>query len=154
MKYYSALIIVEDIERSKAFYTKIMGQKILHDFGKNVIFEAGFTIWELQPTHIIYQKLNTSKGSNRCELYFEDENIDWVYEILKQAEVRFFHGIIEEDWGQRTLRFFDYDEHLVEVGEPLEVFVRNMSKKGLSPEEISKKSGIAEKDVLDFLECA
>jgi len=41
------------------------------------------------------------------------------------------------------MRFFDPDGHLIEIGEPMEVFVRNMTKKGLTAKQIAAKSGIS-----------
>ncbi|MFA7195399.1 MAG: VOC family protein, partial [Candidatus Neomarinimicrobiota bacterium] len=79
----------------------------------------------------------------RFELYFEDSDPDKTVRTLKDAGVRFLHAIREESWGQRTCRFFDPDGHLIEIGEPLQVFIGNMYKKGLSPEQISEKSGVA-----------
>lgn len=142
MKFHSSVIFVNDIEKSKDFYIRLLHQEIEHDFGKNVILKGGITIWEIQPDHLISKRLETTSISNRFELYFEDELIDEAYNKLNNEQVEFLHEIHEEPWGQRTIRFFDHDKHLVEVGEPLETFVRNMSKKGLSVKQITEKSGI------------
>jgi hypothetical protein len=68
--------------------------------------------------------------------------------MLNNAGIKFLHQINEEPWGQRTIRFFDPDGHLIEIGEPMEVFVNNMSQKGLSAVQISEKSGIPVETVL------
>ncbi len=143
MKFHSPVMIVKDIEKSKQFYIDVLEQSIEHDFGKNIIFDSGFAIWEPAPDHVIPKHLQTTATANQFELYFEDENIDRVYAKLQKADVEFLHGIHEEPWGQRTIRFFDPDHHLIEVGEPLHTFVRNMYDSGLSAEAISKKSGIS-----------
>jgi hypothetical protein len=44
MKYVSSLIVVKNIERSKAFYEKVLKQKVQYDFGENVAFKGGFAI--------------------------------------------------------------------------------------------------------------
>jgi len=75
-------------------------------------------------------------------MYFEAEFIEEIYDKLKAEFVEFLHEIAEEPWGQRTIRFFDPDKHLIEIGEPLEIFVMNMKNKGLSSQQISEKSGI------------
>lgn len=151
MRFSSAVLIVKDIERSRQFYINMMDQTVQYDFGKNITFESGLCIWELRESHIIQQKLTTLNAGNPMEMYFEDENLDAVEQKLKQAKVKFLHEIHEEPWGQRTLRFFDPDGHLVEVGEPLAVFVRNMHERGMSVDEIVTKSGIALEDVKEFL---
>jgi len=142
MKFHSSVIFVNDIKKSKDFYVRLLNQEIEHDFGKNVILKDGLTIWEIQPDHIINKQLKIKNNSNRFELYFETELIDEAYNRLSNEQVEFLHEIHEEPWGQRTMRFFDHDRHLVEIGEPLEIFVNNMNKKGLSVKQIAEKSGI------------
>ena len=142
MKFHSSVIFVNDIEKSKDFYVRLLNQEIEHDFGKNVILKGGLTIWEIQPDHFISKRLKTTPDSNSFEIYFETELIDEAYSKLNTEQVEFLHEIHEEPWGQRTIRFFDHDRHLIEVGEPLETFVNNMSKKGLSVKQIAEKSGI------------
>jgi hypothetical protein len=44
--------------------------------------------------------------------------------------------------GQRTIRFFDPDKNLVEIGETLPVFIKRLKNKGLSVHEINKKTGV------------
>ena len=151
MKFHSAVIIVKDIERTKKFYCDLMDQTIKYDFGKNVTFESGFAIWELRDENIIKRKLNTLECGNPLELYFEDENIEVIYKKLKEKNVKFLHDIQEEPWGQRTVRFFDPDGHLLEVGEPLHTFVRNLYKQDMTIDQIVEKSGISIEHVKEFL---
>lgn len=148
MKFHSSVIFVKDIEKSKDFYVRLLNQTIDHDFGKNLILKGGLSIWEIRPEHIIIKRLETKNNSNRFELYFETELIDETYEKLKSEKIEFLHGIREEPWGQRTIRFFDHDKHLVEIAESLETFVKNMNKSGLSPKQIAEKSGIPIKTVI------
>jgi catechol 2,3-dioxygenase-like lactoylglutathione lyase family enzyme len=142
MIFHSTVIFVKEIERSREFYTGYLDFSVEHDFGKNVILSNGLTIWEILDKHIISKQLETRKESNRFELYFESEDIDKKCNLLEKAGVKFLHKIHEEPWGQRTFRFFDPDNHLIEIGEPLEVFVSNMSKRGMSVKQISEHSGI------------
>jgi catechol 2,3-dioxygenase-like lactoylglutathione lyase family enzyme len=142
MKFHSTVIFVKEIGQSRDFYTRYLDFSVEHDFGKNVILSNGLTIWEIPDNHIISNQLETRKESTRFELYFESEDIDTKCKLLEKAGVKFLHKIHEEPWGQRTFRFFDPDDHLIEVGEPLEVFVSNMSMMGMSVKKISEKSGI------------
>ncbi len=152
MKFHSPVIFVNDIEKSKDFYVRLLSQEIEHDFGKNVILKCGLSIWEIQPDHLINKRLETTSDSTRFELYFETELIDKSYSKLHNEQVEFLHEIYEEPWGQRTIRFFDHDKHLIEVGESLETFVNNMSKKGLSVKQIVEKSGISIETVNGMLQ--
>lgn len=152
MKLHSTVIFVKDIEKTKKFYTQYLGFEIEHDFGKNVILTSGLSIWEILPEHIINKELLTTKEVNRFELYFETDDIEAIFNDLEKAGVHFLHKIHEEAWGQRTFRFFDPDKHLIEIGETLEVFVKNMSQKGLTESQISKKTGIPTETVCNLLD--
>ena len=147
----STALFVKDVEISKHFYLDILGLSIDLDFGKNVIFKNGFAIWEIQDTQIIPTKLGINKISddsvNRFELYFETENISQIYSVLKDKNVRFLHEIHEESWGQQTIRIFDPDNHLIEIGESMKQFVGRYFRQGLSIEAISKRTGIPNKEV-------
>jgi len=151
MVFHSTVLFVKDIEVSKKFYTRFLGFSVENDFGKNIIFSNGLSIWEIQPEHIINTRLKTTNESNRFELYFETENLEETFAKLNAAGIKFLHPVHEEGWGQRTIRFFDPDNHLIEIGEPLDVFVNNMHKNGLTPAQISAKSGIPLQKVVGLI---
>lgn len=148
----SIALFVKDIEISKHFYIDILGLSVSLDFGKNVIFQNGFAIWEIRDSHIIPATLGIDKirddSVNRFELYFETENLAQVYSILKEKNVRFLHGIHEESWGQQTIRFFDPDNHLIEIGESMKQFVGRFYDEGLSIEAIAKHTGVPVAEVM------
>nr|NQU89186.1 hypothetical protein [Bacteroidota bacterium] len=114
-------------------------------------FESGLSLWEIQEGHPIREKLTIDNfDSTRIELYFETEDIDRMFDLLKVQQVAFFHEIHEESWGQRTIRFFDPDHHLIEIGEPIPTFVKRLSKT-LSPEEVSQKTSVSIEEVNKIL---
>jgi catechol 2,3-dioxygenase-like lactoylglutathione lyase family enzyme len=142
----STAIFVKDIGAARDFYEKILQQQVELDFGKNIIFKGNLAIWEIQDYHIIPKALGIEKTSdstvNRFELYFETEDLDAVYNRLKQNGIRFMHEIHEEIWGQRTIRFFDPDSHLIEIGESLKQFVCRFYKQGMTVEQVSEKTHV------------
>ena len=73
---------------------------------------------------------------------FETEDLVSVLEILKREKVLFLHEIHEEPWGQNTIRFFDPDNHLIEIGESMKQFVSRFYNQGLSVEQVSKKTSV------------
>lgn len=150
MKFHSAVLFVKDIVVSLKFYTENLGLKTEHDFGTNVILEGGLTLWQISDKHIISEKCSVGDSSQRFELYFEDVDPASLYSKLSENNVEFLHAIHEEPWGQRTMRFFDPDRHLIEIGEPLEVFISNMFKSGMTAEQISAKSGMPVKTVMSI----
>jgi catechol 2,3-dioxygenase-like lactoylglutathione lyase family enzyme len=155
VRFHSTAAFVADIERSKAFYTGLLGQEIDLDFGKNVILKSGLTLWEIQPNHIIPHTLGhehiAENRSTRFEFYFESSALAEVYEHLLAAGVEFLHPVHEEPWGQRTIRFFDPDRHLIEIGEPLETFIARLFSDGMRPEEITVKTGVPVEKVRELI---
>jgi catechol 2,3-dioxygenase-like lactoylglutathione lyase family enzyme len=146
LKNCSAVLFVKNIEISKKFYTEVLGLKIDLDFGKNVIFKNGFAIWEIQNNHIIASTIGcdniTNTKFNRFELYFETENLPKILNSLTGNEVQLLHELHVEPWGQQTIRFYDPDNHLIEIGESMKQFVRRFYDNGLSIEEVSKKTSV------------
>jgi catechol 2,3-dioxygenase-like lactoylglutathione lyase family enzyme len=146
LKNCSTAIFVKDIDVSKDFYCNLLELPIELDFGKNVIFKSGFSIWEIQNQHIIpsilgLDKINNS-AINRFEFYFETENLHEIFETLNNKNVRFLHEIHEESWGQLTIRFFDPDNHLIEIGESMKQFVSRFYYQGLSVEQVSERTSV------------
>lgn len=151
LKNCSAVLFVKDIEISKRFYIGILGLIIDIDFGKNVIFENGLTIWEIQKNHIIPTTLGLDKISdlniNRFEIYFETEDLPEIFNTLKGNKVSYLHEVHEEPWGQRTIRFFDPDNHLIEIGESMRQFVTRFYDQGLTFEEVAKRTSVPVEEI-------
>lgn len=147
MKFICPLIVVDDINIARSFYEKVLDQKVEYDFGENISFEGGFAIHlkthfadliDLSPDNIIQR-------SNNSELYFEEDDLDGLLEKLNaEGPVEFIHGIKEQPWGQRVIRFYDPDKHIVEVGESMESVARRFSDQGLSIEEIAQRTSMPE----------
>lgn len=146
LKNCSTAIFVKDIRASREFYTGILGLTVDMDFGENIVFKNGITIWEVRNKHIIPVKLGLDKISehtvNRFEIYFETENLDEVFENLKSKGVRFLHEVHEESWGQWTIRFFDPDNHLIEIGESMKQFVCRFYNQGLTIDQVSERTSV------------
>ena len=141
--YHSCVILVQDIEKSKQFYNIILSQKIVNDFGRNVVFEGGFSIWQRDyALNLIFQgKLDKiAVGGNNFEIYFETEDLENLYDQLVNEKVVVIHSVIEHSWGQRGFRVRDPDGYIVEFSESMENVVRRLKMNGLSLEEVAKKS--------------
>jgi len=140
--YRSCVLLVKDVEKSKQFYNNVLGQKIVMDFGRNVIFQGGLAIWEKDyALNLIFQekKSEIKVGTNNAEIYFETECLDKLYRNLT-GNVRFIHSIIEHSWGQRAFRVYDPDDHIIEFAESMENVVLKLYNQNLGVEEIAKKS--------------
>lgn len=150
MRFVCPLIVVDDMEASRRFYEKVLGQKVLYDFGENVLFEGGFAI-HLR-SHFA-ELINAADGdiikkSNSCELYFEEDDLDRFLAKLKGAgSIDYVHELKEQPWGQRVIRFYDPDQHIIEVGEPMEAVAKRFLLQGLSVEETAKRISMPEEFV-------
>lgn len=143
IQYRSVVLLCTDIAKSKQFYQDIFHLPIELDIGGLVTFVGGISLWEkkvaldlLYPGATSVQ--NPEKPAN--ELYFETDEINAFAELLTSKQVKLLHEIQVTPWNQRTIRFFDPDGTLIEVGESMEHVVKTMGKKGLTPEEIAEKT--------------
>ncbi len=100
VKYHSAVIFVRDIAAAKHFYIDLLGMEIALDFGTNVGLKGGLALWQIDPAHIIPQRLGAEatddRKTNRCELYFETEDLDTAFGMVKASNVEFLHELHEE----------------------------------------------------------
>lgn len=119
MKYICSLVTVENIEKSKNFYEKILGQKIVSDYGENVFFEGGFAIHLKRHYQNLIKNKQILADSNNFELYFEANDLNEILIELKKNNIEFIHEIEAQPWGQKVIRFYDYDKNIIEVGEPM-----------------------------------
>jgi predicted enzyme related to lactoylglutathione lyase len=123
MKHIDSIILVNDMEASKAFYTKLIGLDILHDWGNMVVFKERFAIHKataLQPPELISGSINAGRqGHGNVVLYFEAEDLEAEYKNLVQAGIKVIHGIVQVPW-QKLFRIYDPDGHIVEIGSPFE----------------------------------
>lgn len=150
MKFICPLIVVNNMETSRSFYEKVLNQKVQFDFGENVSFEDGFAIHLKSHFADLINKNENDiiQGPNNFELYFEEEDLDSFLKKLEDfGSVEYVHGLKEQPWGQRVIRFYDPDKHIVEVGEPMESVVKRFLSKGLSVEETSKRTLMPEEFV-------
>ncbi len=141
VKFSSALLAVSSITRSREFYTAVLGQHVIYDFGENVAFE-GFCLqdkklWadflQVSPDAVVF-------GGNDAELYFETEEFDAFLIRLKESGAALVAPPLEHNWGQRVVRFYDPDRHIVEVGEAIAQVCRRFLAAGMTMEETAAKS--------------
>lgn len=153
MRFICPLIVVNNIRISRDFYENVLNQKVQFDFGENVSFEGGFAIHLKSHFSDLISKNenNILEKSNNFELYFEEENLDVFLQKLEEiGSLEYIHGLKEQPWGQRVIRFYDPDKHIVEVGEPMESVVKRFLDKGLSIEETSKRTLMPEEFVRQY----
>jgi catechol 2,3-dioxygenase-like lactoylglutathione lyase family enzyme len=143
MKLKNILFVVEDIEKSKTFYTDLFGLMVVTDFGENVILTEGLVLQEKKLWENFIES-NVSVGGNDAELYFEENDIDGFLKKLEQSNfvIEYLNKCIEHDWGQRVIRIYDPDRHVIEIGESMEYVARRLLKTGMNAVQVAKKTGL------------
>ena len=146
-KYTSTLIAVSDMKKSKQFYHDVLGMKVVADFGANVTLDGGLVMQTMDTWKSFIRTDKVLLPNNAGELYFEEEDLDAFLENLKQFDICYVHPLFEHRWGQRVVRFYDPDRHIIEVGEKLNTVILRFMEQGLSAEETAIRMDIP----LDFV---
>ncbi len=142
MKFICTLLVVEDIEKSKAFYLDVLGQKIKYDFGENVTFHGDFAIHKKSHYKGLIGNKEIRQGEHNVELYFEYNNVDEMEQELTNRGVEFVHRTREQPWRQKVLRCYDPDRYIIEIGESLAHLSYRLSEEGIGEDDIATIIGI------------
>ena len=140
MLYQGTLIAVSDMERAKYFYETVMEQKILMDLGVHVSFERGLSL-QSNYAELVGVDLPMTHRPNNFQLYFEVEDLDtWERKITGIAGIEMIHEAKEYPWGQQVMRFYDFDQNIVEIAESMESVAKRFLTQGLSIEETAQRT--------------
>lgn len=143
LKFHSTVIFTKDFGLMKSFYQDVLRQKVITDYETCISFENGLSLWMLKPGYGISIKLGYTyhaEGNKNMEVCFETDEFDQVLGELKNYDLKYLHPVMEEDWGQRSIRFFDPENNLVEIGESMPALVRRLQDIGLDYLQISEKT--------------
>lgn len=129
MKLKNILLVVDDIEKSIAFYKELFGLQVILDQDGNVILTEGLVlqdrkIWERFIGHAV------NYGTHDAELYFEENDLDSFQKKLDNCsfEIAYVNPLMTHSWGQRVIRIYDLDHHVIEIGESMEYVRRKNSE--------------------------
>lgn len=154
MKYSGMCIAVKDVNRARKFYEELFGLKVIQDYGINVSF-GGFALQQEFDWLVNVPKESVLEKSNNMELYFEDDEFDTFIENLKlRNDIEYLGDVKEAPWGQKSIKFYDLDGHIIEVGEPLINVVKRFLDSGMSIEETSDRMSVPVSDLVFLLKNA
>jgi hypothetical protein len=154
LTYHSVVVFVADIIKQKRFYTEVLRQEIDLDLGSCIIFKCGISLWNPPMDHIISTKSDKASRvleNKHMELCFETDQFDTVVKELKNNDIMLLHDVFEESWGQLTIRFYDPENNLVEIGETMPSFIYRLHKNGMSLTQIFKKTSVPEVLIKKYL---
>lgn len=144
MKLKNPLLAVKDVRLSAAFYNRVLGLRVIADFGANVTLTGGLCLQSEQTWQtFIGADKSIAFGGNDAEIYFEEENFDAFCSRLTSIDgLRFVHAVKEHGWGQRVVRFYDLDRHIIEVAEPIDAVARRFAEQGMSDGQIAERMDV------------
>lgn len=142
MKLKNTLLAVADMERSLTFYETVLGLQVVLDFGANKTLTGGLCLQTLETWTGFLETDRVAFGGNDAELYFEEDRFDSFVRRLESLEIQYVHPVKEHPWGQRVVRFYDPDRHIIEVGENMRAVCRRFLGSGLTPEETAARMDV------------
>ena len=151
MKLKNPLIVVKDMDRSVEFYKKILDLDVILDFGANKTLTGGLVLQTAETFRDFIDGRPISIGGSDFEIYFEEDDFDEFAEKLKGLDIEYVHPVKEHPWGQRVIRFYDPDRHIIEVGENMKTVCRRFMEKGMTPEETAKRMDVPVDYVYDCM---
>nr|WP_325218281.1 VOC family protein [uncultured Oscillibacter sp.] len=143
MELKNPLLAVADMERSLAFYETVLGLRVVLDFGANKTLTGGLCLQTLDTWRSFLGTDQVAFGGNDAEIYFEEDRFDAFAERLSTLPIQYVHPVKEHRWGQRVVRFYDPDRHIIEVGENLAAVCRRFLDSGLTPEQTAERMDVS-----------
>ncbi len=140
--YKGTLIAVKNMEESKKFYHDILGMNVVGDFGANVQLDGGLFLQTLDTWGSFINNKEVFLKNNAGELYFEVTDIDEFYKKLQVANIEYVHELLEHRWGQRVVRFYDPNHHIIEVAEDISMVVKRFFHNGMTPEQVAQRMDV------------
>ncbi len=152
MKFTCMVISVADINVARKFYEDLFGLEVFQDYGRNIAFTCGLALQQDFDWLIGLSKECVLKKTNNAELVFEEQDFDGFLVKLKQyPNIEYLGDIVTHDWGQRVIRFYDPDGHLIEVGEEMKMVIKRFLASGMTIEEVSVKIDASIEDLTKLL---
>ena len=147
MKLESTLLAVRDMDQSVAFYQEVLGLKVINDFGANKTLSGGLALQTLDTWQKFIGAEDVSFGSKAYEIYFEEEDFDRFVQRLGELDVEYVHPVKEHAWGQRVVRIYDPDRHIIEIGEDIKAVCRRFLETGMTVAETAVRMDVPEEYV-------
>lgn len=142
MKFKNPLLIVTDMDKSVKFYKEVLGLHVIMDFGVNKTLTGGLCLQTIETWKDFIGIGEVFFGSNNYEVYFEEDDFDKFEDKLKSFDIEYVHPIKEHSWGQRVVRFYDPDKHIIEVGENMKAVCKRFLNSGMTPEQVAERMDV------------
>ena len=152
MKYVCTVISVADISAARKFYEELFGVEVYQDYGRNIAFTCGLALQQDFDWLVNIPREKLLKKSNNAEIVFEEQNFDgFLDKLAKYPDIEYLGEVVQHSWGQRVIRFYDLDGHIIEVGEDMKIVIQRFLNSGMSMEEVSAKMDVSVEDLSKLL---
>lgn len=151
MQYKGTLIVISDMNVSMKFYQDLLGMHVVGDFGANVQLDNGLFLQTKDTWENIIENKEITLSHNAGELYLETQDMDAFLKLLESFQVEYVNEPIEHSWGQRAVRFYDPDHHIIEVSEDLVMVMKRFSDSGMSVEKVAVRMDVPVSYIKDHL---
>ena len=138
----NTMLVVTDMDKTVEFYKRVLGLDVIMDFGANKTLTGGLALQTLETYKEFIGTNDISFCGNNFEIYFEEDNFDEFANKLKECDVEYVHPIVEHSWGQRVVRFYDPDRHIIEVGENMKAVCKRFINSGMTPEQTAERMDV------------
>lgn len=139
IKLEAVVLAVKDIELSKKFYIELFDQKVILDHGINISFDGGFALQQNFDWLVDISASEIISKSCNMELYFEVTDFDqFIKKLTAYPNIKYVHPVKKHSWQQRVVRIFDPDDHMIEIGESMDIVIKEQLLLGKPIEEVSK----------------
>ena len=146
------MLSVADINAARKFYEDLFGLEVFQDYGRNIAFTCGLALQQDFDCLVDLPKEKVLKKSNNAEIVFEEQDFDGFLNKLKEyPDIEYLGEVIEHSWGQRVIRFYDLDGHIIEVGEDMKIVIKRFLDSGMTMEEVSVKMDSSIEDLTKLL---
>lgn len=143
MQYQGCLLVVKNAQQSKTFYQDLFGCTVNFELEDYVVFEGNLMLQQ-EDTWLGFIKRPASDLAYKhhtTEIYFGVDDLDgFMKRLIENYRDQIVNPVTEYEWGQRSMRFYDPDGHLIEVGENMDVVVKRYLNSGMTIEEASERS--------------
>lgn len=139
MKLESVVLAVKDLEISKNFYTRLFDQKVVLDHGLNISFDGGFSLQKNFAWLVNISNEQVIDKACNMELYFEVNDFDlFIKKLDTFPNIKYVHPIKKYQWQQRVVRIFDPDDHMIEIGESMDIVIKKLLLEKNSVDKVSQ----------------
>ena len=117
---------------------------MFQDYGRNIAFTCGLALQQDFDWLVGLPKECVLKKANNAGIVFEEQDFDSFLNKLKEyPDIEYLGEVIEHSWGQRVIRFYDLDGHIIEVGEDMKMVIKRFLASGMTMEEVSVKMDVS-----------